>query len=85
MVRTLALVVAADVRIQATPARPSPVLADGMDQPDQRVDVDIIEPAGREAHHVLLFAPARMATRAYGEAEDPIPLVPVASHGSAPR
>jgi hypothetical protein len=60
-------------------------LADGMNQPGQRVNVDIIEPAGREAHHVLLFAPARMAARPHGEAEDPIPLVPVTGHGSAPR
>jgi hypothetical protein len=56
-----------------------------MNQPDQRVDVDIIEPAGREAHHVLLFAPARLAARPHWEAEDPIPLVPVTSHGSAPK
>jgi hypothetical protein len=52
-----------------------------MNQPDQRIDVDIIEPAGREAHHVLLFALARMAAGSHGEAEDPVPLVPVAGHG----
>jgi hypothetical protein len=55
-----------------------------MNQPDQRVNVDVIEPAGREAHHVLLFALARMAAKPHGEAEDPVPLVPVAGHGSAP-
>jgi hypothetical protein len=62
-------------------SRPSPVLAEGMNQPGQRVNVDIIEPAGREAHHVLLFASARLAARPHGEAEDPVPLIPVTSHG----
>jgi hypothetical protein len=60
-------------------------LPDGVNQPGQRVNVDIIEPAGREAHHVLFFATARTVARPHGEAEKPIPLVPVTSHGSAPR
>ena len=81
----LALAFAGGVRIGAMASCPSPVLPDGMNQPGQRVNVDVIEPADREAHHVLLFAPARMAARTHGEAEDPIPLVPVTSHGSAPR
>ena len=58
---------AGGVRIGAMAARPSPVLPDGMDQPCQRINVDIIEPAGREAHHVLLFAPARAAARPHGQ------------------
>ena len=81
----LALAFAGDVRIGAMASCPSPVLPDGMNQPDQHINVDIIEPAGWEAHYVLLFALARMAARPRGEAEDPVPLVPVTSHGSAPR
>ena len=81
----LALAFAGGVRIGAMTSRPSPVLPDGVNQPDQRVNVDIIEPAGREAHHVLLFAAARTVARPHGEAEEPIPLVPVTSHGFAPR
>jgi hypothetical protein len=48
-------------------SRPSPVVPDGMNQPGQRVNVDVIEPAGREAHHVLLLAPAGMAARSTGK------------------
>src|SRR5262249_47193413 len=76
----LALAFAGGVRIGATASRPSPVLPDGMNQPDQHVNVDVIEPAGREAHHVLFFASARMAARPGGEAEEPIPLLPAATH-----
>src|SRR5436309_1454892 len=77
----LALAFAVDARIRAMASRPSPVLPDGMNQPDQRINVDNIEPAGREAHHVLLFALARVTARPRGEAKDPVPLFPVAAHG----
>src|SRR5690242_3543047 len=63
----LALAFAGGVRIGAMASCPSPVLPDGMNQPGQRVNVDVIEPADREAHHVLLFAPARMAARTHGK------------------
>ena len=62
-------------------SRPSPVLADGMNQPSQRVNVDILEPAGREAHHVLVLAPAGMAARSTGKPRTRFLSPPVTSHG----
>src|SRR5215468_7298237 len=57
-----------------------------MDQPAQRVDVDVVEPARREAHHVLLFIVTATAegTRAHVEAEEPVPVLWVAGHGLTP-
>lgn len=75
------------MRVQATTPRPSPVLPDRMNQPAQHVDVDVVEPARRETHHMLLFMITATAagTRAHGEAEDPVLFLWVTSHGFAPR
>src|SRR5690349_553787 len=64
-------------------ARPAPVLPDRMDQPAQRLDVDVVEPAGRETQHVLLLVVTAVAAgtrRAHAEAENPVRLLWVAGH-----
>ena len=81
----LALAFAGGVRIGVMASRPSPVLPDRVNQPDQRVNVDIIEPAGREAHYVLLFVLAATRSPPRGEAENPVLFFPVAGHGFTPR
>src|SRR5215472_19111016 len=81
----LPLVFARGVRTQAAPSCPSPVFPDGMNQPEQHVHVDIVEPACRETHYVLLFMLAVTRARPHGEAENPVLFLPVAGHRLTPR
>ena len=57
-----------------------------MNQPAQRVDVDVVEPGRRKTHHMLLFmiTAAAAGSRAHGEAEDPVLFLWVTSHEFAP-
>jgi hypothetical protein len=81
----LPLAVTRDARTLVTAPRPAPVLLDGMDQPGQRVHVDVIEPTGREAHHVLFFVLAVARFRPDGEAENPVLFFPAARHDFTPE
>ena len=81
----LSPVFAGTVRTLVAASRPSPVFPDRMNQPYQHVHVDAIEPAGREAHHVLLFILAATRVRPDGEAENPVLFFPVAGHEFTPR
>lgn len=81
----LPLAVTWDARTLATAPRPAPVFQDGMHQPGQRIHVDVIEPAGREAHHVLFLVLAVARSRPDGEAENPVLFFPAARHDFAPK
>ena len=78
-------VFAGTVRTLVAAPRPSPVFPDRMDQPYQHVHVHAIDPASREAHHVLLFILAATRARPNGEAENPVCFFPVAGHEFTPK